>query len=453
MDFERICTMFTMQEPFYGILLSSMERIPDKTVTDTLCVGRTGNVFKLFYNRDFVDRFNVDTVLELQKHEIIHLCLNHLTIFDDKGHDPSMRMLENIAVDAEANCYIDRSKMQKEAGGIWCEDFGFEKNLGAREYYKLFYDLLNKPQQQQAQQPSMPCNGGQGGQSDQQQQQQNNSQDQQQPGSSSGSGDPQQSNEQEDMQFDGSMPRPKPQMEKGIEELSQKSFDSHEEWPDSMDESEMAALQDAVESLMLFAADEVEKSCGQIPGEIAGRIEKLRKKPKPVADWRRYFRRYLGNEFSELIKKSRKRESRRFPDAAGNRHQRKSHILVAIDTSGSVSMPEYMEFFGQIKTLQDKATFHVVECDTRIVHEYDFKGKPNEVLHGGGGTSFEPPIDLFIKNRKKYDALVYFTDGGAYIPDNTPKDTLWVISSRGDHDRKRYKVNGASVVIIPPKTV
>ena len=453
MDFEKICMMFTMQEPYYGIILSSMERIPDKTVTDTLCVGRTGNVFKLFYNRDFVDRFNVDTVLELLKHEVIHLCFNHLTIFDDKGHDPSMRKLENIAVDAEANCYIDRSKMQKEVGGIWCEDFGFDKNLGAREYYTMFYNLLNKPQQQQAQNPQAPCNNGLGGMA----QQQNNT--------DSGSDNSQNQQEQSDSRQDesndepvehgegNSLPKPKPQMQQGIQELEEKTFDSHNEWPQDMEESDIEALREVVETMMLFAAEEVEKSCGQIPGEVAGRIEKLRKKPKPVADWRRYFRRYLGNEFSELIKKSRKRESRRFPDAAGNRHQRKSHILVAIDTSGSVSMPEYMEFFGQIRTLQDKATFHVVECDTRIVHEYDFRGKPNEVLHGGGGTSFEPPIDLFIKNRKKYDALVYFTDGGAYIPDNTPKDTLWVISSRGDHDRKRYKVNGASVVIIPPKTV
>jgi len=73
------------------------------------------------------------------------------------------------------------------------------------------------------------------------------------------------------------------------------------------------------------------------------------------------------------------------------------------------------------------------------------------MLHGGGGTSFQPPIDLFLKDRRKYDALVYFTDGEASIPSNTPKDTLWVISSKGDKDRAKYRVNGASVVFIPKK--
>ena len=134
----------------------------------------------------------------------------------------------------------------------------------------------------------------------------------------------------------------------------------------------------------------------------------------------------------------------------GNRHRRKSHILVAIDTSGSVSMPEYREFFGQIKTLTAVADFHVVECDANIQHEYDFKGKPNEILHGGGGTDFQPVVDLFKKDCRKYDALVYFTDGWCNIPKDTPKDTLWVISSNGDQsDRKKYRVNGASVAFIP----
>lgn len=69
MDFEKICMMFSMQEPFYGIILSSMERVPEPQC-GTIAVGRRGNVFKLFYNPDFINKFNVDTVLELLKHEV-----------------------------------------------------------------------------------------------------------------------------------------------------------------------------------------------------------------------------------------------------------------------------------------------------------------------------------------------------------------------------------------------
>lgn len=446
MDFEKICMMFSMQEPFYGIILSSMERVPEPQC-GTIAVGRRGNVFKLFYNPDFINKFNVDTVLELLKHETLHLALAHFTAMKDKEDAGESHDLCNIAIDLEANCYIDRSKMQPEVGGCWCEDFGFNKNEGSREYFNLLKQKL-QDQKQQAQQPQMPCNGGLGGNANNNENQKRNDAKNQ-----NGQGQQGQSGNADDANGNDGTGSPMPGNSVTDEDCKSlpQGFDDHSRWPDCETEQQVQELQEVIDSMLDFAAEETEKRQGTIPGEVAGRIEKIRKKPKPVADWRRYFRRYLGNEFTELIRKSKKRESRRFPDAAGNRHQRKSHILVAIDTSGSVSMPEYNEFFGQIKTLKDKATFHVVECDTRIQHEYDFNGRQNEILHGGGGTLFEPPIDLFIKDRKKYDALIYFTDGGASIPANTPKETLWVISSRGNHDRKRYQVNGAKAVFIKSK--
>ena len=36
---------------------------------------------------------------------------------------------------------------------------------------------------------------------------------------------------------------------------------------------------------------------------------------------------------------------------------------------------------------------------------------------------------------KDYAALVYFTDGECSIPDNVPRDTIWVITSEGDHTK------------------
>lgn len=245
---------------------------------------------------------------------------------------------------------------------------------------------------------------------------------------------------------------PNEELDEKIQEMDEMMFDDHSIWPDDLTEEEVENMKQAIDDLCEFAAEEVEKGCGSLPGEMVGRIKMIRdkKKPKPIADWKRYFRRYIGNEYSDQIRKSKKRESMRFPDAAGNRHKRKSHILVAVDTSGSVSMLEYNEFFGQIKTMKD-VTFHVVECDAMIQHEYDFKGDIPQTLHGGGGTSFRPVMDMYWANRRKYEGIVYFTDGECSIPDNTPKETLWVVSLKGDHNREKYLKNGASVVFIPKK--
>lgn len=59
---------------------------------------------------------------------------------------------------------------------------------------------------------------------------------------------------------------------------------------------------------------------------------------------------------------------------------------------------------------------------------------------------------MYNENRRKYDAIIYFTDGYAPVPEITPKDTLWVISSAGNKEqRKEFMRNGASVVFIPPQ--
>lgn len=391
-------------------------------------------------------------MMAMLKHECVHIAFNVFSIFDTKASCDAEQQLRNIAADLEANCYVDWSKA-KGVNPLFPSLFGFSDKLGTMEYFKRLCQQNQQQQQQQAQNPPIPCNGGKGGQS--QQNQQNQPQPDSQDGDESdehGQGNPQSGTTQNSQGGQGGQngQQQDMQLSQQMQEMSEQSFDDHSMWPDDMTEDEMENLSQAIDDMLEFAAEETEKGRGTIPAEMVGKIKAIRekKKPKPVADWKKYFRRYIGNEFSDLIKKSRKRESKRFPDAAGNRHKRKSHILVAIDTSGSVSMPEYREFFGQLKTMKD-VTFHVVECDARIQFEYDFNGKIREELHGGGGTDFQPPVDMYLANRRKFEGLVYFTDGGAPIPYNTPKETLWVVSSKGDHNRARYKVNGASVVIIP----
>ena len=446
MDFEKICMMFSMREPYYGILLSSMMRVPTDKV-DTLAVGRSGNVFRLYYNKNFVENLPIDTALEVIKHEVLHLAFNHFTIFEEEATSQDEQSVRNIAADMEVNGYLNKDTLAP-IHPVLAEDMGWESKLGTREYYKRLkaHEQQQQQQQQQASNPQQPCNGGMGGttpspqqnQPSQSQNQQNQQNQQQQS----------QSQQQSGQGLGGSAPKTKEQ--KAYEKIKATgTFDDHSLWPNCDSDEAKDLLKEAIDDLIVQAEEETIKACGSIPSEMQVRIEKIKaRKPKPVTDWKRYFRRYIGNEFSELIRKSKKRESRRFPDAAGNRHRRKSHILVAIDTSGSISMPDYREFFGQIKTLMKDATFHVVECDTDIRHEYDFTGIIREDVYGGGGTNFQPPVDYFKRNKKRYDALVYFTDGYARIPEDTPRETLWVVCSSGDKDRKKYIKNGASVVFI-----
>lgn len=409
MDFEKVCMMFTMQEPFYGILLSSALRVPTNQI-DTMAVGMSGNVFKLYYNPEFVEKLSVNTLLAAIGHEMRHVAFCHFTIFNGTPEDEGERKRRNIACDLEVNSYIDKPLLYNdEFKALFPDQFGYKPELGSREYYRL----IGPQDMDKIEFTSGGCGDGNDG-------------------------------------SDG-------KNGKGYSRLSKgkvgRFLDDHSMWPSGLTETEKDMIEQAVEDIVVQAAEIVEKTCGSIPGEMKIRLDAIRnRKIKPAADWKRYVRRYLGKEFSELIRKSKKRESRRFPDAAGNRHRRKSHVLVAIDTSGSVGKKEYEEFMGQIKTLTRQCTFTIVECDTKINKVFEYTGKMPDTVFGGGGTSFYPPIEMYNENRRKYDAIIYFTDGYAPVPEITPRDTLWVISSAGNKDqRKEFMRNGASVVFIPPQ--
>lgn len=420
MDFEKLVKVFSIKEPYYGIILSSMNRKAMPEV-GTIGVRRSGGVFELNYNPDFIKNIPDDGMMELLKHECLHICLNHVTLDTELGVDSQHWDIFNMAIDMEANSYINTNITKAQIpGGYYADQFGWDKSLGAVEYYRRLLDM----QDQQS-----------GGDDDE-----DSELDSDNKGTGSGESNAHGQGQEKPDTPGGSKP-----------------FDSHDNWPKTFDgisgekEIDIELLKSEIEQMVIKAAEEVSvKDPGSVPMFARVLIEQVnnRKKPKPVCDWRRYFRRYVGNAFTDMLRKSRKRPSKRFPDAAGNRHQRTCHVLVAIDTSGSINNKEYNQFMEQMKTLSEKASFRVIECDTQITKEYEFNGRVQDVV-GGGGTSFQPPVDYFLKNRKLFDKLIYFTDGFGNIPKNTPKDTLWVITSDGDQEnRKKYTVNGASVVFI-----
>ena len=111
---------------------------------------------------------------------------------------------------------------------------------------------------------------------------------------------------------------------------------------------------------------------------------------------------------------------------------------MAVDTSGSVNDNELSDFFSEITYIYKAgARITILECDARISANYEYTGKWTGKVHGRGGTDFQPVIDYYRKNIKDYAALVYFTDGMCSIPNNVPRDTIWVITSAGDH-KKEY---------------
>jgi len=367
MDFERICMVFAMKEPFYGILLSSMERVANEKIK-TMGVGMSGLTFKLYYNPTFIKTLSLEQTMEILKHEMLHVAFNHFTLWEPTD-DAYENFLRNMACDMEVNSYININVIQS-LNPITASSFELDNSLGSLSYYKFLKETLHNHEQQES-----VCKQGQSC---------NSSQGQQSQGQSSTASHSSNSS--------------------SVQKQQGQLIDDHNMWS-SIVPTDYDMIKEVINNVLISAAETVEKEYGDIPAELTIKINGLRntKMPKPVTDWKRYCRRYCGNEFSEFIRRSKKRLSKRFEGAAGICRKRKSNLLVAIDTSGSIEMQDYLEFFEQIRTLSRVACFHILECDAAIQYEYDYKGKPNLELHGNGGTGFQPVINYFIKYKKKYE--------------------------------------------------
>ena len=140
------------------------------------------------------------------------------------------------------------------------------------------------------------------------------------------------------------------------------------------------------------------------------------------------------------------RPSRRFPDAKGIKMKRKPSVLVGVDTSGSVSNNELLDFFSEINHLwKSGVKVTIAEIDTRINRIYEYKGHFDGEINGRGGTSFEELWAYKDEHKKDFSTLVMFTDGFVDINNLNGRNVVWVLTS--NHADQEYP----GVVIEIPK--
>ena len=218
----------------------------------------------------------------------------------------------------------------------------------------------------------------------------------------------------------------------------------HSLWPKDMSEAEKKLYENQIKSRLKETADQIKKQGGTIPGELTDIIQALNK--PPVYNWRKHFRQLVGNSISSEIQLTRMRPSKRFPDARGIRLKRKPSIMVAVDTSGSISNNDLQEFFSEINHIYKTGVdVDVVEFDTKIEHISKYSGKAEYTIHGRGGSDVTETVNYYNEHKNQYSSLVIFTDG-YLINFNLPvcQSMIWVITKDGD---KRRKYQGKTIFI------
>ena len=153
------------------------------------------------------------------------------------------------------------------------------------------------------------------------------------------------------------------------------TIDDHSTW-EEMTDAERQLVQQQIDRIAKQTAEQVQRNQGTIPGQFRDYIDELFKVKPRIFDWKSYFRRYLGSVLDVELRKSRKRENIRFPDASGTRHKRKSQIFVVVDTSGSISPTDLCDFFSEIHHIYKAgAVIDICEIDTKIQRIYRYNGK------------------------------------------------------------------------------
>jgi predicted metal-dependent peptidase len=362
-----------LKEPYYGFFLIMLNKLWDSKRVPTAGVSKNGINYQLTINTEFWESLSEDHRYGLLKHELLHIAFGHLTTFFKFTN----KKLANVAMDCEINQYI--SKQHLPEGGIDIDnytDIELDRKAGARYYY----DKLNQLQDEKDK-------NGTCGDSN---------------------------------------------MDKLLDNIENGDIPDHSTWEDFEDltEAEQKLIEKQLQKVLTDAKEQTEKKRGTVPGEIEGLII-IEEIVKPKFDWRGFIRRFTGVSTKVFTKKIRRKENRRFDANPGLKVKMRQHMLLAIDTSGSVSDDELKEFMSEIYHIYKCGVdITIVQCDTTIKSIEPYKGKFEMAVQGRGGTEFDPVLEYFNENQKKYTSLVYFTDGECWTHVRPKGNVLWVLSER-----------------------
>jgi len=368
---SKISKELLLKEPYYGFFLLQLNKIWDKKRVPTAGVSKNGINYQLTINPEFWEELSVEHRIGLLKHELLHIAFGHLTIyfkFSDKK-------LANVAMDMEINQYIDDEYLPE--GGINIdnyEDLNLDIKAGCRYYYDKLRQLKDKKEK----------NGTCGN----------------------------------------------PEMDKLLDDIENGDIDEHPTWGEfeELTEAEEKLLDKQIQRVLKEAKDQTEKKRGSVPREISGliRIDEI---IAAKFDWKNHVRRFSGTSTKVYTKKIRRKENLKFPDNPGLKIKMRQHMLLAIDTSGSVSDAELKEFMNEIHHIYKCGVdVTIIQCDVNIKSIKPYKGKFEMDIQGRGGTEFDPVLEYFNENLKTFTSLVYFTDGECYTSVKPKGNVLWVLS-------------------------
>lgn len=335
------------------------------------------------YGTEFVDSLNDKELMFVVLHENLHKAFRHLYIWR-KLHDENSR-LANMACDYVINLILHDADPSEQTIAIPRKDgeiYGLLDTRFRRMNTKQVYDLLKQEQEE---------GKGQSGDSE---------------GESGGF---------DEHDWDGAKELDAEQQEQLAKEVDQ-----------ALRQGQMAAQKIAG------------KGAGNMPRELGDLLA-------PKVDWREVLREFVNSVCSAKDASSWRRVNRRFvgqhiylPSLIG---EKVGHVVVGIDTSGSIQQDEITRFLSEVKSIVEDVhpdKLDLIYWDHEVAsHEVYDSATMGTLLdstkpRGGGGTSPTCVMEYIKQENIKPECIIMLTDGYIYDWGNEwDSPTLWVITS--DH--------------------
>lgn len=375
-------TRLILDKPFLGALVL---RLPLVAADPGWCKTAGTDARAFYYNPGYIEELNLDQTQFVLAHEALHCALSH---FNRRQHRIKRRW--DLACDLAINPILVRDGLTPPPDAWWLEQF---EGMTAEEIYPLLEDTDNESAMDQhlydddsdSAPQDFDAEGGQRPRAGERQPEQDGGR--------------------------GRAGRPPPL---GEDEKNRLSI----QWRQRMAGAAQQALQ-----------------AGKLGGVLARMVDYLL---QPQLPWRMLLARYLTAVARDDYNWSR--PSRREGEAIlPSLRSHQVDVVVALDTSGSISDAEMQQFVSEVDAIKGQVSARITlhGCDGELAaggpweyETWDPFWMPAD-LTGGGGTSFRPVFEWLAREGRRPDLLVYFTDAEGEFPEHEPNfPVLWLIKGR-----------------------
>lgn len=380
-------TRLILDKPFLGALVL---RLPLIAADPKWCKTTATDARAFYYNSIYMDGLTLEQTQFMLAHEALHCALSH---FARREHRAKHRW--DLACDLAINPLLVKDGLKPPPGALYLDQF---EGMTAEEIYPAIGDMDDETETLDQHVYDREDSGS---------------------GRGSGQGNtPPQPDEQggnrPEAEVDpnrGGAPQPPPLSETEREQLSV-------QWQQRLAGAAQQALQ-----------------AGKLGGGLARLVDHLL---QPQLPWRMLLAKYMtavSRDDYNYTRPSRREGAAIFPSL----RSAQVDIVVALDTSGSVSVDEMREFMSEIDAIkgQVRARITLHACDAELAEAGPWEFEPWEEfklpvdLQGGGGTRFTPVFDWVRRRDRQPDLLVYFTDAEGEFPAQEPfYPVLWLVKGK-----------------------